>query len=137
MSESNFKRFVEVGRVVLLKSGPSAGNIAVITEIIDHNRAMIDGPTTNVPRQSYPFKHLTLTPIKLTKLPRAAGTGVVKKQFEKEGIVAKWTSSGWAQKRAAAEKRRSLNDFARFNVMLQKKQRTDVVRKAVAKAKKA
>jgi large subunit ribosomal protein L14e len=53
--ESNFKRFVEVGRgearisafhecklmylpVVLLKSGPHAGHIAVIAEIIDHNR---------------------------------------------------------------------------------------------------
>ncbi|KAF8173114.1 ribosomal protein L14-domain-containing protein [Pholiota molesta] len=135
--ESNFKRFVEVGRVVLLKSGPSAGRIAVITEIIDHNRAMIDGPTTDVPRQSYPYKHLTLTPLSLTKLPRAAGTGVVKKHLEKEATVEKWNKSTWAQKRAAVEKRRSLNDFGRFTVMLAKKQRTDVVRKAVAKAKKA
>ncbi|KAF9482850.1 60S ribosomal protein L14 [Pholiota conissans] len=137
MTESNFKRFVEVGRVVLLKAGPSAGSIAVITEIIDHNRAMIDGPTTDVPRQSYPYKHLTLTPFALTKLPRAAGSGVVKKQLEKEAIVEKWKKSAWAQKRAAVEKRRSLNDFGRFAVMLAKKQRTDVVRKAVAKAKKA
>ncbi|PPQ69441.1 hypothetical protein CVT25_004833 [Psilocybe cyanescens] len=137
MTESNFKRFVEVGRVVLLKAGPSAGRIAVITEIIDHNRAMIDGPTTDVPRQSYPFKHLTLTPLALTKLPRAAGSGVVKKQLEKEATVEKWNNSTWAKKRAAVEKRRTLNDFGRFAVMLAKKQRTDVVRKAVAKAQKA
>ncbi|KIM35823.1 hypothetical protein M413DRAFT_449563 [Hebeloma cylindrosporum] len=137
MTESNFKRFVEVGRVVLLKSGPHAGSIAVITEIIDHNRAMIDGPTTNVPRQSYPYKHLTLTPFSLTKLPRAAGSGIVKKHLEKENVVEKWNKSSWAQKRAAVEKRRSLNDFATFNVMLAKKQRVDVVRKALAKAKKA
>ncbi|KAF8958886.1 ribosomal protein L14-domain-containing protein [Flammula alnicola] len=136
MTESNFKRFVEVGRVVLLKAGPSAGRIAVIAEIIDHNRALIDGPTTDVPRQSYPFKHLTLTPLALTKLPRAAGSGVVKKQLEKEAIVEKWSKSSWAQKRAAVEKRRSLNDFARFSVMLAKKQRRDIVRKAV-KAKTA
>lgn len=55
LQDSTFKRFVEVGRgtidydlcraegakvliVVLLKSGPSAGKIAVIAEIIDHNR---------------------------------------------------------------------------------------------------
>jgi len=135
MSESNFKRFVEVGRVVLLKSGPSAGSIAVITEIIDHNRAIIDGPTTNVPRQSYQFKHLTLTRICLTKLPRAASSGVVKKQLEKEGVVEKWNKSGWATKRAAIEQRKKLNDFARFTVMLAKKQRRDIVRKAVAKGK--
>ncbi|KIJ91518.1 hypothetical protein K443DRAFT_482027 [Laccaria amethystina LaAM-08-1] len=53
-TESKFKRFVEIGRVVLLKSGPFSGKIAVITEIIDHNRAIIDGSTTGVPRQSYP-----------------------------------------------------------------------------------
>lgn len=93
------------------------------------------GPTTNVPRQSYPFKHLTLTPICLTKLPRAASSGVVKKQLDKEGAVEKWNRSGWAIKREAAEKRKKLNDFARFNIMLAKKQRRDVVRKAVSKAK--
>lgn len=37
-SESTFKRFVEVGRVVLLNDGPSAGKLATIVEIIDHNR---------------------------------------------------------------------------------------------------
>jgi len=135
MADSNFKRFVEVGRVVLLKSGPSSGSIAIITEVIDHNRAIIDGPTTNVPRQSYQFKHLLLTPLVLTKLPRCAGSGVVKKQLEKEGIVQKWNKSGWATKRAAMEKRKTLNDFGRFNIMLAKKQRRDVVRKALAKTK--
>ncbi|KAH7910972.1 ribosomal protein L14-domain-containing protein [Hygrophoropsis aurantiaca] len=137
MSDSNFKRFVEVGRVVLLKAGPSAGKIAVIAEIIDHNRAIIDGPLTEVPRQSFPYRHLTLTPLSLTKLPRAAGTGVIRKHLEKEGTIAKWENSSWAKNRAAIEKRRSLNDFERFGVMLAKKARRDVVRKAVAKAGKA
>lgn len=35
---STFKRFVEVGRVVLVNDGPFAGKLAVIAEIIDHNR---------------------------------------------------------------------------------------------------
>lgn len=162
--ESNFKRFVEHGRgayslqspnkltptpstVVLLRNGPYANRIAVIVEIIDHNRvsilllctshwlirfqALIDGPTTGVPRQSFPYRHLTLTPLKLTKLPRAAGSGVVKKQVEAEAIVEKWSKSSWAQKRAAIEKRRSLNDFERFSVMLAKKARADRVRKSI------
>ncbi|CCM01349.1 uncharacterized protein FIBRA_03399 [Fibroporia radiculosa] len=132
--ESNFKRFVEVGRVVLLKSGPHAGHIAVIAEIIDHNRAIVDGPTTGVPRQSFPYRHLSLTPLALTKLPRGAGSGVIQKQLEKEATVERWNKSSWAQKRAAIEKRRSLNDFERFAVMLAKKARRDTVRKSVAKA---
>ncbi|KAG2093703.1 uncharacterized protein F5147DRAFT_820849 [Suillus discolor] len=64
----------KVSTVVLLKSGPSTGKIAVIAEIINHNRAIIDGPTTGIPRQSFPYRHLTLTPISLTKLPRGAGS---------------------------------------------------------------
>ncbi|KZT07909.1 60S ribosomal protein L14 [Laetiporus sulphureus 93-53] len=131
---SNFKRFVEVGRVVLLNSGPQAGQIAVIAEIIDHNRAIIDGPTTGVPRQAFPYRYVTLTPFVLTKLPHAAGSGVIRKQLEKEGTVERWNKSSWAQKRAAIEKRRSLNDFERFSVMLAKKSRRDTVRKAIKKA---
>ncbi|KAJ3506941.1 hypothetical protein NLJ89_g6583 [Agrocybe chaxingu] len=117
------------------ESGPSAGKIAVVSEIIDHNRAIIDGPTTDVPRQSYPYKHLTLTPLKIVGLPRGAGSGPLKKQLEKQAVVEKWNKSGWAQKLAAVEKRRSLNDFDRFKVMLAKKQRRDVVRKALGKSK--
>ncbi|KAI0052025.1 60S ribosomal protein L14 [Auriscalpium vulgare] len=133
--ESNFDRFVEVGRVVLLKAGPQAGHIAVIAEVIDHNRAIIDGPTTGVPRQSFPYRHLTLTPLKVKALPRNAGTGTVKKYVEKEGIVEKWDSSAWAKKRAATEKRRTLNDFERFQVLLLKKARRDRVRKVVKSSK--
>lgn len=120
--------------MVLLKSGPQAGHIAVIAEIIDHNRAIIDGPTTGVPRQAFPYRHLTLTPFVLTKLPRAAGSGVIRKQLEKEATVEKWEKSSWAQKRAAVEKRRSLNDFERFCVMVAKKARRDTVRKTLHKA---
>lgn len=80
---------------------------------------------------------MTLTPLHLTKLPRAAGTGAVKKHIEAEAIVEKWQKSSWAQKRAAIEKRRTLNDFGRFKVMLAKKARTDRVRKALHAAKKA
>lgn len=132
--DSNFKRFVEVGRVVLLNSGPSAGKIAVIVEIIDHNRAIIDGPLTSVPRQAFPYRHLSLTPLRLTNLPRGAGAGCIRRQLEKEGIVAKWENSSWAKRRAAMGKRRTLNDFQRFEVMLAKKARRDAVRKALAKA---
>lgn len=103
---STFKRFVEVGRVVLVNDGPSAGKLAVIAEIIDHNRALIDGPATGVPRQQFPYRHLILTPYTLAKLPRAAGSGAVKKAFEKSGVEDKWASSAWAKKLAAREARK-------------------------------
>jgi len=126
---------VEVGRVVLIKSGPSTGKIAVIVDIVDHNRAIIDGPTTGVPRQSFPYRHLTLTPLCVTSLPRAAGSGVVKKFLEKQEVEKKWSESAWAKKIATVQKRRSLNDFERFEIMIAKKQRRDSIRKSIVKAK--
>jgi len=90
---------------------------------------MIDGPSTGVPRQSFPYKHLVLTPLKLSQLPRGAGSGIIKKHLEKEATLDKWEKSKWTQRRLALEKRRTLNDFGRFQVMLAKKQRRDLVRK--------
>jgi large subunit ribosomal protein L14e len=103
---STFKRFVEVGRVVLVNDGPSAGKLAVIAEIIDHNRALIDGPTTSVPRQQIPYRNLILTPYTLASLPRAAGSGPIKKAIEKAGVMEKWEQSGWAKKLAARQVRK-------------------------------
>ena len=94
-----------------------------------NRQALIDGPSTGVPRQAFPYKHLVLTPLKLSKLPRGAGSGVIKKQLEKEATLDKWEKSKWTQRRLALEKRRSLNDFGRFQVMLAKKQRRDVIRR--------
>ncbi|ORX33986.1 ribosomal protein L14-domain-containing protein [Kockovaella imperatae] len=134
---STFKRFVEVGRVVLVNDGPHAGNLAVIAEIIDHNRALIDGPNSSVPRQSIAYRHLILTPYTLAKLPRGAGTGAIKKAFEKAGVSEKWEQSGWAKKLHARQSRKNANDFERFQIQLAKRSRRDLVRKAYVKEKKA
>ncbi|KDE02445.1 large subunit ribosomal protein L14e [Microbotryum lychnidis-dioicae p1A1 Lamole] len=136
-SVATFKRYVEVGRVVLLSEGPQAGKLATIVEIIDHNRALIEGPLTGVPRQSFPYRRLVLTPFVLKKLPRAAGTATVKKVFEASGVLAKWEASAWAQKRKAVEARRNTTDFDRFEIMLLKKQRRRLVQVAASKAKKS
>lgn len=98
-------------------------------------QAIIDGPTTGVSRQPYPYKHLTLTKLTVPGLPRAASTPVVKKFFDKAGTVEKWAASGWAKKRAAVRTRRATSDFDRFNVMLLKKQRRNTLSPAVKKAK--
>jgi len=64
-------------------------------------QAIIDGPITGVPRQSYPYKHLTLTPLNLSDLPRGTGAKKVRKEVEKEAIVDKCNKSSWSQKRVA------------------------------------
>jgi large subunit ribosomal protein L14e len=67
---------------------------------------LIDGPNTSVPRQAIAYRHLILTPYTITKLPRAAGTGAIKKAFEKAGVAEKWEASGWAKKLAARQVRK-------------------------------
>merc|ERR1711964_938423 len=71
----------------------------------------------------------------LEKLPRAARTGVVKAQWEKAGIEAKWQESAWAKKRSQKERRKALTDFERFKVMRLRKQQRFEVRKSLAKVK--
>lgn len=100
-------------------------------------QAIIEGPSTSVPRQSFPYRHLTLTPLTVPGLPRGAGTSALKRKLEKAGTLEKWEKSSWAKKRASVVARRGLSDFERFGVMLAKKARRDGVRKAVKKAAKA
>jgi large subunit ribosomal protein L14e len=59
----------------------------------------------------------------------------VKKYVEESGVVAKWVSTAWDKERAAADMRRTLCDFDRFQVMIHKKSRRDKVRKVVKAAK--
>jgi len=81
-------KLVEVGRVLLIRKGPYTGKLAVIVEIIDHKRVLVDGPSAQedkiVPRQSLALAHASLTPFVIPKLPRAAGTGPVKRMWEKK-----------------------------------------------------
>ncbi|CAD6574947.1 MAG: hypothetical protein CYPHOPRED_005536 [Cyphobasidiales sp. Tagirdzhanova-0007] len=134
-SAPTFKRYVEVGRVVLVNEGPQAGKLATIVEIIDHARALIDGPESGVPRQAIAYKKVVLTPYVLKKLPRAAGSTAVSKVWKASGVDEKWEKSAWAKKRATQMTRRSLSDFDRFKVQIFKSERRKTVGKELKKAK--
>jgi len=78
--------------------------------VVANNQALIDGPTTSVPRQAIAYRHLILTPYTITTLPRAAGSGAIKKAFEKAQVVEKWEASSWAKKLAARQSRKVSQD---------------------------
>lgn len=61
-----YTRFVEVGRVCLVNYGPDHGRLCVIVDVVDGNKALVDGPraVTGVARQIMPFKRLSLTDLK-------------------------------------------------------------------------
>ncbi|KAI9675272.1 MAG: hypothetical protein M1817_001174 [Caeruleum heppii] len=134
-------RFVELGRVVLFSTGPFAGKLAAIVEIIDHKRVLVDGPSSKehsiVPRHSAPLSSLSLTPIVIPKLPRAARSGVIKKLWLSAEVEKKWDQSNYAKKQVQKERRRALSDFDRFKVMRLRKQARYEVRKSLAKVRSA
>ncbi|KAK3726766.1 hypothetical protein QZH41_010424 [Actinostola sp. cb2023] len=114
-----YRRFVEVGRVALINSGADEGKLCVIVDIVDQNRALIDGPCTSVCRQAINFKHLSLTDFKI-KVGRSARSGPVKKAFEAEEVQEKWEKTNWSKKLVMRKKRATLDDFDRFKLKLAK-----------------
>lgn len=127
-------RQVEVGRVVLVTYGPLYGELAVVVEIIDHQRMLVQG--TNVPRQSMSVKRATLTAI-VIKVPRGAGTVAINKAIAKQDLAAKWAETAWAKKVAVRDSKAQMNDFDRFKNMIVRKKASLAARKAFGPIKKA
>ena len=128
-----FKRFVEVGRVVLINYGPEAGKLATIIDIVDQNKCLIDGPAeiTGVARQVIPYTRIALTDF-VVKIQRNARQKTLKKAWADADVLAKWEASSWAKKLSSKKKRANLNDFDRFKVMVAKKQKSAIIAKKMS-----
>ncbi|KAH8551165.1 ribosomal protein L14-domain-containing protein [Umbelopsis sp. PMI_123] len=135
-SQGSFQRQVEVGRLVLINYGKDSGKLAVIVDIVDHSRALIDGPTTGVSRQAHSFRRLTLTPFVVKGLPRAAGKTALTKCLEKNDTINAWNKTNWAKKLESRVARAQLTDFDRFKLKKFKSQRRAAVGPALAQLKK-
>jgi large subunit ribosomal protein L14e len=128
-----FTRFVEVGRVVLINYGPESGKLATIIDIVDQNKCLIDGPAeiTGVSRQVISFTRVALTDLTV-KIQANARQTTLKKAWEEADTLNKWESSSWAKKLSSKKKRANLSDFARFKVMVARKQKSEIIAKKMA-----
>ncbi|XP_059520452.1 large ribosomal subunit protein eL14 isoform X1 [Myotis daubentonii] len=131
-----FRRFVEVGRVAYVSFGPHAGKLVAIVDVIDQNRALVDGPCTRVRRQAMPFKCMQLTDF-ILKFPHSARQKYVRQAWEKADINTKWAATRWAKKIEAREKKAKMTDFDRYKVMKAKKMRNRIIKLEVKKLQKA
>eukprot|EP00326_Haptolina_ericina_P025958 CAMPEP_0181198588 /NCGR_PEP_ID=MMETSP1096-20121128/16706_1 /TAXON_ID=156174 ORGANISM="Chrysochromulina ericina, Strain CCMP281" /NCGR_SAMPLE_ID=MMETSP1096 /ASSEMBLY_ACC=CAM_ASM_000453 /LENGTH=129 /DNA_ID=CAMNT_0023288679 /DNA_START=179 /DNA_END=568 /DNA_ORIENTATION=+ len=120
-----FKRFVEVGRVVLISYGPDAGKLATIVDVMDHNRVLVDGPEklTGVHRHEINVKRIKLTDMKV-----GAKLNASHKQLERlwkdEAVLATYEATAIAKKRKGQAARAKATDFERFQVQLARKERS-------------
>lgn len=130
--------YVKIGTIVRVVSGDFANKLATVVDIVDHNTVLVDGPMhiTGVHRQVMNLKVLSITPLTV-KIGRGARSKSLVKAWKAADIEAKWASSTKAIKIAARERRAQLTDFERFQVMILRKKKSQIVGKATAKALKA
>jgi large subunit ribosomal protein L14e len=128
-------RFVEIGRVVYINYGPDLGKLAVIVDIVDYNRAIVDGPSTGVARQQLPLKRASLTEF-VIPLKRNQTSKSVAKAFAEASIAEKWAETNTGKTQAARLRKASLTDFERFKVMLAQQKKSLLVRQELRKLKK-
>ena len=83
-------------------------------------------------RQVISLKRLSLTDVKIERLPRSATLKNIKKAWNEQGILEKWNSTAWAKKLEKKRIRKGLNDFDRFKVMIAKKQRSKIIAEKLA-----
>jgi len=121
-----FSKFVEIGRVVFIAHGKHKGKLAAIVDIIDQNRALIDGPCTNVTRQSYLLKRLHLTRFRL-KFPHSCRSKAIRKVWEKNDVTGKWKATKWSKRLERRKLKSSLTDFERFKLRKLKQVRNRIV----------
>uniref|UniRef100_A0A6M2E479 Large ribosomal subunit protein eL14 n=1 Tax=Amblyomma tuberculatum TaxID=48802 RepID=A0A6M2E479_9ACAR len=128
------RTYVEVGRVAYLTHGKYRGRLCSIVNIVDQNRAVVDGPETGVPRQAVTFKHMRLTRQKI-RVPMGTSTKVVRKAWKKNEVSQKWNESALAKKLAARRLKANMNDFDRFKLRRAKQSLNKVVRLRFLKLK--
>ncbi|EGR27465.1 ribosomal protein, putative [Ichthyophthirius multifiliis] len=114
-----FNKFVQVGRVVYINFGSDKGKLAVIVDIVNQNRVLVDGD--NVKRQVIPIKRVNLTKFHITDVKLHQRTTVLRKKIQKFDLNKKYAETAFAKRQAVKAKRASLTDFDRFKVMVLKK----------------
>jgi large subunit ribosomal protein L14e len=104
----------------------------LVVDWADGKRILVEGQKGEFPRTLYPLRRLQLTKIKIA-LNRGARSGAVQKAWKENKVSEKWASTNVAKKLATKRQRADLNDFQRFSVMINRKQRAFAVRKLVSK----
>lgn len=138
MRTTTSRRCVEIGRVVLIVRGEHAGKLAVIINIIDPRRVLIDGPrsVTGVRRGVACLKGLELTRYKVN-ISRGQHGASLAKVVAASNVPTKFSQSAWGRRLATRAARSSLTDFDRVMLAHARRARAQLVAKRFFKAVKA
>ena len=126
-----YSQFVQVGRLALVVFGQYADKLAVIVDIVDDKRVMVDIIGADV-REMIPVKRLRLTDF-VAEMERGAAPADVKKAIDAQKIMQKWEESHWAKDLKKGQARSAMNDFQRFKYAKLAAKRDEIVAKELAK----
>lgn len=118
----NQEILVSVGRVVYVNFGPDAGKLAVIVDIVNGKRVIIDGPSLGVKRQMITNKRLTLTRFYLSDIKICMPENELLKKIKEFKLVERFNATSLGKRIQKQNRRANLTDFERFKVMCLKKQ---------------
>jgi len=133
-----FTRFVEIGRVACINYGPDAGKLCVIVNVLDTNRALVDGPksVTGVSRQLLSFKRMTLTDFVLP-IQHGAREKTIAAALKAADVVNKFAATKLGHELQVKKARASTTDFERFKLMVARKTKSRAIRSKLVALKKA
>ena len=94
--------------------------MAIIANVIDHNRVLVDG--INVPRMVLPTKWIILTDLKVHGAMPGMTHRKLMEKAQKHHIFERYEKSAMGKKYAQLALRRNMTDFERFQVALFKGQ---------------
>jgi len=107
------KKLVELGRVVHVTTGPAAGNVGAIVDIIDAKRLLVDGPSMK--RQEIKLKDVFLTRI-LMGIDDVPSQKAFIQMWEKKMIDTRYQMTAHAKHLEKMRKRAACTDFEYFKV---------------------
>ena len=92
-----FRRFVEVGRVIIVNYGPLVGKLAVIVDILTTTKVLVQGLKGGIRRQELSLRRVTLTDYKID-IKRGAKQDEVFKALDAYKLDEKFKQSPYAKK---------------------------------------
>ena len=123
--------YVNIGRVVSITFGPLSGKLAVIVDLVNATKVVIDGPSLDVPRTVISNKRISLTPFSISGVTAATPATELEKMIKAFGVQERFAKSGAGRRLAKQERRAALTDFERFKVYIYKKKLGNVLRTRV------
>ena len=113
-----FKRLVEVGRVIIVNYGQLVGKLAVIVDILTPTKVIVQELKVkgDIKRQELSLTNATITEDKID-IKKGAKKEEVLKAIEENKLENKYKKSNFRKKVELRQKRSNLTDFDRFKVM--------------------